>query len=121
MSTRSRIAIENQDKTVSSIYCHNDGSEDGVGVTLKEHYTDREKVQSLINLGDISILGEQVSIEGGHSFNSPRRGITVAYHRDRGEVLSKAEVVASISDFESSDFEEYGRVFTLEGEWVTFS
>jgi hypothetical protein len=108
MATRSRIGIENQDGTVSSIYCHFDGYESGVGATLKEYYTTREKVQSLIDLGDISSLNETIEE-------------TVAYHRDRGERLNKARVDASIETFGKSDFEEYGRVFTLEGEWVTFS
>jgi hypothetical protein len=107
MATRSRIGIENQDGTVSSIYCHFDGYESGVGAILKVHYTNREKVQSLIDLGDISSLNETIEE-------------TVAYHRDRGERLHKARVDASIEAFGKSDFEEYGRVFTLEGEWITF-
>jgi hypothetical protein len=39
MSTRSRIAIENQNGSVTSIYCHFDGYISGVGKTLKECYT----------------------------------------------------------------------------------
>jgi len=35
MATRSRIAIENQDGTVTSIYCHFDGYLSGVGKLLK--------------------------------------------------------------------------------------
>ena len=71
MSTRSRIAIENQDGTVQSIYCHFDGYIDGVGKTLFNHY-DREKLEKLIVLGDISSLGES-TID------------TIAYCRDRDE------------------------------------
>ena len=71
MSTRSRIAIENQDGTVQSIYCHFDGYIDGVGKTLFNHY-DREKLEKLIELGDISSLGES-TID------------TIAYCRDRDE------------------------------------
>lgn len=54
---------------------------------LKEYYTDREKVEKLIALGDISSLGEEVDIPKGveHTFENPHEGITVAYHRDRGE------------------------------------
>ena len=71
MATRSRIAIENQDGTVKSIYCHFDGYLDGVGKKLFEHY-DREKTEKLMELGDISVLKES-------TLN------TIAYHRDRGE------------------------------------
>jgi len=40
---------------------------------LKEHYKDREKVEKLIALGDISSLGEEVDIPNGveHSFEKP--------------------------------------------------
>jgi hypothetical protein len=34
MATRSNIAIENQDRTVSSIYCHFDGYIDEVGKNI---------------------------------------------------------------------------------------
>ena len=54
MATRSRIAIENQDGTVTSIYCHFDGYLSGVGKILKEYYTTQTKVEALINLGFIS-------------------------------------------------------------------
>jgi hypothetical protein len=39
MSTRSRIAIENQNGSVTSIYCHFDGYISGVGKTIKRIYT----------------------------------------------------------------------------------
>jgi hypothetical protein len=56
MSTRSRIGIENQDGTTTSIYCHFDGYISGVGKLLKEYYTTQAKVKALIKLGDISSL-----------------------------------------------------------------
>jgi hypothetical protein len=37
MSTRSRIAIENQNGSVTSVYCHFDGYISGVGKTLEKH------------------------------------------------------------------------------------
>jgi hypothetical protein len=74
MATRSRIAIENESGIVNSIYCHFDGYVDGVGKTLFNHY-DKEKLQKLIELGDISSLGESTED-------------TVAYCRDRGEDLN---------------------------------
>jgi hypothetical protein len=120
MATRSRIGIENENGTISSIYCHFDGYPDGVGKTLKEHYTDRNKIQSLIDLGDISSLGEQVSTMDEHSFNNPKEDVTVAYHRDRGEAKNEARVDNSLEAFSRSNYEEYGYVYTKEGKWVTF-
>ena len=75
MSTRLRIAIEKQDGTVESIYCHFDGYLSNNGEILQNHYSTKEKMEKLIELGDISSLGD-----------TPEE--TVAYHRDRGENLN---------------------------------
>ena len=93
MSTRSRIAIENQNGSVTSIYCHFDGYIDSVGKTLFNHY-DQEKLEKLLELGDISSLGES-TID------------TVAYCRDRGEDLKSQsfkefEVVVSDHSLDSN-------------------
>jgi hypothetical protein len=120
MATRSRIGIEQADGTVKSIYCHWDGMPRGVGRLLVEHYLMRDKVESLMLLGSISLLGEQVEPTGrvNHSFELPEDGITVAYHRDRGEDLDPARVDKSLNDFLQSDVEEFGYVFTQYGEWM---
>lgn len=137
MATRSRIGIENEDGTVSSIYCHWDGYPDNNGKILVEHYTDREKVKELIVLGAISALRENVApIEtlpdiigvrmmkkfkvipnSVHSFDNPHEGVTIAYHRDRGEDLDEARVDESIEAYAKSDYEEFGYVFTKDNEW----
>jgi hypothetical protein len=75
MSTRSRIAIENQDGTVISVYCHFDGYVKGVGKILFENYN-REKTEQLVALGNLSQLNESTET-------------TIAYARDRGEDLKK--------------------------------
>lgn len=75
MSTRSRIAIENQDGTVTSVYCHFDGYVKGVGKILFENYN-REKTEQLVALGNLSQLNESTET-------------TIAYCRDRGEDLNK--------------------------------
>ena len=57
MSTRSMIGMEMPDKTIKAIYCHFDGYLHGVGKVLNDHYTDPDKVEKLIELGDLSVLG----------------------------------------------------------------
>ena len=120
MSTNSRIGIEQANGTVKSIYCHWDGYPKGVGKTLIEHYLMREKIESLMELGDLSILGEQPEPTGRvpHSFESPEDGITVAYHRDRGDDLNSARINSSLDAFIKSDVGEFGYVYTQYGEWL---
>lgn len=119
MATRSRIAIEDQDGTVRSIYCHWDGYPDHHGPILLEHYQTQEKVESLIALGSISSLNKNVEIPEGvtHNFDNPADGIVVAYHRDRGEELS-VKAHGNVKAFAESDIEQYGYVFTAAGEWL---
>ena len=63
MSTRSRIGIEMPDGKIKSIYCHWDGYPSGVGVKLYRWYKDRKKIEKLMELGDISSLGEDYDEE----------------------------------------------------------
>ena len=107
MSTRSRIGMQLPDGRIESIYCHFDGYPSGVGTTLNKFYTDPEKVEDLINLGDISQLGEDIDS-------------TVAYHRDRNEPYAKPRYDATLGVFKRRGWEEFGYVFTRDGEWVMF-
>lgn len=119
MGTRSKIAIEDQDGTVRSIYCHWDGYPSHHGPILLEHYTTQEKVESLIALGSISSLAPETEIPEGvtHSFENATEGIVVAYHRDREEDLAIASH-PNVEAFVKSDVQEYGYVFTAAGEWL---
>lgn len=87
MATRSTIAIENYDGTVSQVYCHWDGYLENNGVLLMKHYNSPELVKQLVSLGSISHLEQRIEPKGKHSFSSPEEGTTVFYHRDRGEEL----------------------------------
>lgn len=87
MSTRSHIGFIKGNQ-ITYIYCHFDGYPEYNGRILQEHYTDKEKIQELINLGDISCLNKNLSPKEGeeHSFDGKQaEGVVVAYHRDRGE------------------------------------
>jgi hypothetical protein len=109
MSTRSRIAIETESGIVKSIYCHFDGYVSGVGKMLYNHY-DKEKLEKLIELGDISSLGE--SIEN-----------TVAYHRDRGEDLHSTDYL-NIEGLFGNCFrsgEEYAYYLNKDGVWLMYT
>jgi|688.fasta_scaffold582785_4 hypothetical protein len=119
MATPSRIGIENENGSITSIYCHWDGYTEGVGATLKEHYLSTQKVRMLLNLGDISILGEQVATMDEHTFDNPKEGITLAYHRDRGEVKREARTDVSIEQFKNRLSEAYGYVYSKGGNWLT--
>lgn len=120
MATRSRIALELSDGSIKSVYCHWDGYPKNNGRILQENYQSLEKVEKLIGLGTLSYLAEELEAPDGasHSFESPISGVTVAYHRDRGEDYDPPRKNTSRSEFIKSDVEEYGYLFTKEGEWL---
>ena len=117
MATRSRIGIELEDGTVKSIYCHWDGYPEHNGRILNEHYLDRVKVLELVELGDISKLGANVTAAELNDLNNPQPDVTIAYHRDRGEDYVKPRIDSNIKSFFAGDIEEFGYVFTNDENW----
>jgi hypothetical protein len=57
MSTRSSIAVEHANGTVSAIYCHFDGYLEGVGSNLVDAFNSQEMAETLVALGDLSSVG----------------------------------------------------------------
>jgi hypothetical protein len=60
MGTRSTIALEFADGSVSQVYCHWDGYLSNNGEILRSNYMDPFRVRELIDLGDFSSLRESV-------------------------------------------------------------
>ena len=107
MSTRSKIGIENENGRVNAIYCHWDGYPEYNGKILKECYSDRNKLQQLLELGDISVLKEDLDkVE--------------AYHRDLCKTYYPPMEYRNIDSFGKQFGFEYGYVLSKEGEWLTF-
>ena len=85
MSTNSSVTIKHNDGHYHGIYGHWDGYVDGVGQMLHEHYNSQELAEELISLGDFSSLYESIDVPLGHTYDTPVKGHSVFYHRDRGE------------------------------------
>jgi hypothetical protein len=83
MATRSYIGIRNTDASVDYIYCHFDGYPEHNGAILTEYYSNINRVNELLNLGDLSVLGKFIGEK--NEFNDRVRDTCLAYGRDRGE------------------------------------
>lgn len=90
MSTHAAIIQQTHNGHYRGICVHSDGYPENTGKILTEHYATEEAVDALINLGDLSVLAPAIAPAEGesHSFKSSAEGVTIAYHRDRGERLS---------------------------------
>lgn len=83
MATRSFIATRTPDGTYRGVYCHWDGYPGHVGRILRDHYADPDKLATLIDHGDISILGPEIGT--AHDFDAHPDDQTTFYGRDRGD------------------------------------
>lgn len=126
MSTRAAIIIAPPPKggVYRGIYSHSDGYPSYLGAHLEAHYLDPAKVQALIELGDISIIGPEVAPPPGvpHSFDGPRAdGVTVAYMRDRGEKGCEAREGATLAEV-ADQIGHNGHIYTFneggKGVWT---
>ena len=98
MATRGNIAIVNGDDTITSIYVHYDSYPEYVGKILLNHYNDVGIINKLMELGDLSSLGEHL-YAAGHTWSAPIEGVCVAYGRDRGEKGVESRVFKSIEQY----------------------
>lgn len=93
MSTRCLIGRKVEDNKVEYIYCHHDGYLDGVGETLKTHYTNNNIIDKLMALGDLSALGKVAESNPDQwDYNKVNRNLCIAY-KDRGEENVNSKIV----------------------------
>jgi hypothetical protein len=115
MGTRSTISIQNEDGTVTGIYCHWDGYLSHNGYILNQFYTDEAKVRELIALGDLSSLGADIGTK--HDFDAAPQGECNAYGRDRGEKGVDARTEHNWRQFRAENGQEYDYLFVPGAGW----
>jgi len=123
MSTTARIGIELPSGKVKASYCHFDGYPEGVGKTLLYHYSDRNKLESLIDLGTLRVLKPLVDPDPNlpHVLREEAQDdVTEAYGKDgEPEDYSPPEILDSLEKyFEAQYAHDYAYVYTKEGKWL---
>jgi hypothetical protein len=112
MATRSTIALEFADGTVGQVYCHWDGYLEHNGVLLQKNYTNPFILRDLIDLGDVSSLGEIIGTKHPFSqfdttmpkdeYENLYGNMTTFYGRDRGESGIKARYFKDFADYKAN-------------------
>lgn len=123
MGTRSYIALQIEEDEYLTIFCHYNGYPDDNGAILAEHYDKQEKVESLIQLGDLYFLRSKLEPNPDlpHNHSTPQPNVTIAYNRDEG--WSDYEAVHKTLDELNDPGEigiEFTYIFTFEGRWIYF-
>ena len=116
MGTRSTIALEYADGTVGQVYCHWDGYLEHNGMILYKHYSDPFKLRQLMDLGDLSSLGERIGSQ--HAFDKAPEGECTFYKRDRKENGVSQKMYDNFADYvENHQYEEYEYILRQDGVW----
>jgi hypothetical protein len=118
MATRSHIGVRNTDGTVDYIYCHWDGYPEHNGKILIDHYADMDKVNALMKLGNVSILGPEIGEK--HDFDSLVRDKNWcrAYGRDR-KYTDQQVKTTQFADLLKDDSVDY--IYVFDGDyWECF-
>jgi len=123
MGTRSTIAIQNQDGTVTGVYCHWDGCLKYNGRILHDHYTTEEIVRELISFGHMSSLGIGIypNPNEDHAFKDAQKNVCVFYGRDSGDQEQEAETFHSWNNLLYSQGQAYNYLFVPGEGWYVRS
>ena len=97
MSTRSFIGLEKPDGAIKAVYCHFDGYPAHHGPILLLAYPTADKLDELLDLGDMSILGNIPGLI--QDFSHPLPGHTLYFGRDRGDEGTGPKVCAHRSEY----------------------
>ena len=123
MSTRSYIGIERKPGEYECVYCHFDGYLSYVGEILSTHYQDKDKIEKLLSMGDISSLGNEIDMpDGGKnvdgSFGAIKdKNVCLFYTRDRGDEETKPFKINNLAESMGPSFIEYCYIYSLDNEW----
>lgn len=119
MSTRCRIAVEHDGK-LESIYCHHDGYLSYVGRKLQKYYDNIEKVRALMELGDISSLGNDLKPKGVQKFDDVTDGNFCRPYSLRGEDCPSAfdDTLKQLHDRTENCWGEYLYVYMKDYEGI---
>lgn len=115
MSTNCRIGFETPSGEIRSIYCHFDGKPKHTGAMLATYYTDEETIQRLLDLGNLSALGQTIGQK--HSFSDTDDLMCIAYGRDRGEVGQGAVFSANADEYVKLGSKEDYLYLYSNGKW----
>lgn len=115
MSTRCYVGKMNSDGSIRAIYVHHDGYLDGVGAVLTEYYDNEEKIDKLLDLGDMSSLGIKPIGTWTEFPELPNYDLCQTY-RERGEKNVEAKVYGNLDTYLELCDEDYTYLYK-DGSW----
>ena len=116
MATRSNIGYTLPNGKIRFVYCHWDGYPEYNGHILQHNYQQARKIAQLVELGDMSILGEEIGVKVDFDDRDAQKGQCLYYGRDRGETGVEPKETDNVQDFFQNDY-----AYLWNGtEWIVF-
>ena len=115
MSTRSTIAIKQDDGKYRAIYCHWDGYLENNGRILVNNYKTADRVNALLDLGDLSSLGKEPI--GYWTDEIDTDETKCMSYRERGEDKVDAIIFDNREDIMNYYSDTEYNYFFEDGEW----
>ena len=128
MSTNAYIGVQCDDG-IRAVYLHWDGNPESAGDTLTKHYADFMKVCELVNMGDISSLGNNIGekhsfqwfIDEKELYEKYGNEWCTFYKRDRDEKGCEYDLLDTETGFlnKAKHLGQYAYLFN-NGAWTTY-
>ena len=119
MSTNARIAIKRSDDNFVSVYHHWDGYPEWLGLTLLEQYNSQDKVEKLIEGGNMSSCYSD-SVYDFDKQTFVKRDPQPEYYGGDDEKPKTANSITEFFDHCDKCGAEFGYVFD-RGEWFAYN
>lgn len=117
--TSAGIGMTMPDGSIKAVRLNSDGYPGHAGVVLAGWYKTEDRIKALLDLGELSCLGERLDSD------DPNRGdLTIAYGRDAGEeAMFPAQTFASVDEYyhngESRMSADYLYLYE-DGRWLVY-
>lgn len=117
--TSAGIGMKMPDGSIKAVRLNSDGYPGHTGAILAGWYKSEDRVKALLDLGELSCLGERLDSD------DPNRGdLTIAYGRDAGEeAMFPAQTFASVDEYyhngESRMSADYLYLYE-DGRWLVY-
>ena len=120
MATRARIGLRLSDDSILSVYHHWDGYPTWLGRILESHYNTKEKVEELIDGGDMSVCWTDDCFRNSDGKIEKKAEYGPQYYSERGEDCPPRLDNTIVEYLDKDNNEEYAYVYTRDGEWKCF-
>ena len=120
MSTRSHIGIEGRGGEISVVYLHDMSYPHSAGAILAKHYALRPQVESLIEGGNLSVLGPEIGKRhnfASHHTTAHAKDWCLYYARDRADAGMEAMLCCDRAAFNALADEEFAYLYRKSDAW----